>query len=95
MMSIDLIQPNIIEGDTEYKVAQVQRYLYQLVDQLNWALNTFDNMTVEPEVKNATTQELYAELRPMLDRLYAPRKMVEDLGLRVVNGKLCVVREVT
>jgi len=94
MTSYDLIQPNLSEGDSEAKVMQIQRYLYQLVEQLNWALNSLDGIATT-EVKQNTAEELFVEIKPMLDRLYASKKDIDDLGLRVVNGKLCVVREVT
>lgn len=94
MTSYDLIQPNLSEGDADAKVMQIQRYLYQLVEQLNWALNSLDGIATT-EVKQNTAEELFVEIKPMFDRLYAAKKDIDDLGLRVVDGKLCVVREVT
>lgn len=37
---IDIRQPNITAKTTQEKVLQMQSYLYQLSQQLNWALNT-------------------------------------------------------
>ena len=42
-MSIDLRYPNI-QGKTEAEqILQVKSYLHQLVEQLNWALNTVES----------------------------------------------------
>lgn len=40
---IDIRLPNITATDTEGKMAQMQSYMHQLVEQLNWALSTVDN----------------------------------------------------
>ena len=42
-MSIDIRLPNINAPTTEGQVAQMQSYMHQLVEQLNWALNTVGN----------------------------------------------------
>lgn len=42
-MNIDIRLPNITATDTEGKMAQMQSYMHQLVEQLNWALATVDN----------------------------------------------------
>lgn len=42
-MSIDIRFPNINAQSTEGQVAQMQSYMHQLVEQLNWALNTVAN----------------------------------------------------
>lgn len=39
-MNIDLRFPNITASTTEGQMAQMQSYVHQLVQQLNWALNT-------------------------------------------------------
>ena len=39
----DIRLPNITATDTEGKMAQMQSYMHQLVEQLNWALATVDN----------------------------------------------------
>ena len=41
-MSINLRLPNITATDDRGKVAQLQGYMFQLVEQLNWALNTLE-----------------------------------------------------
>ena len=42
-MNIDIRFPNINAQTTEGQVAQMQSYMHQLVEQLNWALNTVSN----------------------------------------------------
>ncbi len=42
-MGIDIRLPSITATDTDGKMAQMQSYMYQLVEQLNWALSTVDN----------------------------------------------------
>ena len=42
-MGIDIRFPNITATDTEGKMLQMQSYMHQLVEQLNWALSTVDN----------------------------------------------------
>lgn len=39
-MSIDIRLPNITAATAEGQMAEMQSYMYQLVQQLNWALNT-------------------------------------------------------
>lgn len=42
-MNIDLRFPNITSATPEGQMAEMQSYMHQLVQQLNWALNTIDN----------------------------------------------------
>ena len=42
-MGIDIRFPNITATDTDGQVAQLQSYLHQLVQQLNWGLNTLND----------------------------------------------------
>ena len=52
-MSYDIRLPNITGTDTGTRVAQMQTYLYQLVEQLNWALNTLNSAeSGDSEAKN-------------------------------------------
>lgn len=39
---VDIRLPNINGKTTEQQMAQIRSYLYQMVEQLNWALNTID-----------------------------------------------------
>ena len=42
-MGIDIRLPNITATDTDGKMSQMQSYMHQLVEQLNWALTSVDN----------------------------------------------------
>ena len=42
-MSVELRFPNITAQNTEGQMAQMQSYMHQLVQQLNWALSTIDS----------------------------------------------------
>ena len=42
-MSFDIKFPNITAGTEAGKIEQIRGYLYQLVEQLKWALNSIDN----------------------------------------------------
>ena len=53
-MSINIRLPNITAQNDAGKLAQVQSYMYQLVEQLNWALNTIETAgpgTAQPTIK--------------------------------------------
>lgn len=49
---IDIRLPSITATTESGKLQQVQSYMYQLVEQLNWALNNIDSISVTP-VKTA------------------------------------------
>ena len=56
-MSINLRLPNITESTPDGKLRQMQSYLYQVVEQLNWALNTIEtggNGSVVMQTKDTT-----------------------------------------
>ena len=60
-MSINIRLPNITAQNDAGKLAQVQSYMYQLVEQLNWALNTIETAstgTVLPTVKVQQSEAL-------------------------------------
>ena len=52
---VDLRLPNITATTSDGKLQQLHGYLQQLVQQLNWALNTVDNAAVQVERKVVTT----------------------------------------
>ena len=55
-MSIDLRLPNITAGTEGGQLVQIKSYLYQLTEQLQWALNTIETgKTNESVVLNAST----------------------------------------
>jgi hypothetical protein len=51
---IDIRLPNITAPTSEGKLQQMQGYLQQLVEQLNWALNAVDNAVTSAEQKAVT-----------------------------------------
>lgn len=51
---IDIRLPNITAPTSEGKLQQMQGYLQQLVEQLNWALNAVDNAVTSAERKAVT-----------------------------------------
>lgn len=63
---VDIRLPNINGKTTEQQMAQIRSYLYQMVEQLNWALNTIDtdNMTENRNIvvsKSDSMTELEAQ----------------------------------
>lgn len=60
-MSFNIRIPNITATSTADQIKQVHSYLYQVVEQLNWALNNIstssDNANVEVKVNSPTAQE--------------------------------------
>lgn len=60
-MSINIRLPNITAQNDAGKLAQMQSYMYQMVEQLNWALNTMETAgagTVLPTVKSQLSETL-------------------------------------
>lgn len=53
-MSIDIRLPNITATDEAGKLKQIQSYMHQLVEQLNWALNNIDSVSGTPTKKPST-----------------------------------------
>lgn len=53
-MSIDIRLPNITAPTDAGKLQQMQSYMHQLVQQLNWALNNIDSVSGTPSVKPST-----------------------------------------
>lgn len=65
-MSIDIRLPNITATNDAGKLSQMQSYMYQLVEQLNWALNTIEtvgtgNGTALPNVRVHQSEALSPE----------------------------------
>ena len=60
-MSMDIRLPNITATTAEGKLQQMQSYMYQLVEQLNWALNTVETVQsgyVSPSVKVTNSESM-------------------------------------
>lgn len=53
-MSIDIRLPNINAANEHGQLSQMRSYLYQLVEQLNWALNTVQDGAVQTVVQPMT-----------------------------------------
>lgn len=53
-MSIDIRLPNINSATEQGQLSQMRSYLYQLVEQLNWALNTVQDGAVQTVVQTMT-----------------------------------------
>lgn len=53
-MSVDIRLPNITATTDAGKLQQMHSYMYQLVEQLNWALNNIDSISGTPSVKPST-----------------------------------------
>lgn len=64
-MSFNIRIPNITASSTQEQIRQVHSYLFQVVEQLNWALNTIEstsasantNTTTSADSKSQTSQE--------------------------------------
>ena len=59
-MSIDIRFPNITATTEAGKLQQMQSYMHQLVEQLNWALNTVESA----QAGNATPAVVYQQREP-------------------------------
>lgn len=53
-MSIDIRLPNITATTEAGKLQQLQSYMHQLVEQLNWALNNIDSISNHPSATAST-----------------------------------------
>ena len=61
-MAVDIQLPNIKSMDTAGQVVEVKSYLYQMVQQLNWALNAIeagstDKVVLPESVSSAASPE--------------------------------------
>ena len=56
-MSINIRLPNITATNEQGKLAQMQSYMYQLVEQLNWALNTVETAGSGAVLPTASVQK--------------------------------------
>ena len=62
-MAIDIRLPNITATNTSGQVAQLQSYMYQMVQQLNWALNTI-NSAESGDTSNVVLNKQKGEITP-------------------------------
>lgn len=56
-MSINIRLPNITAANEQGKLAQMQSYMYQLVEQLNWALNTIETASSGTQLHTVSVQQ--------------------------------------
>ena len=66
-MSVKIRYPNITGGSEREQLAQIKSFLYQLVDQLNYALSTLDADDVTAQT-GSTAEHDYQELRALIMR---------------------------
>ena len=66
-MSVKIRYPNITGGSEREQLAQIKSFLYQLVDQLNYALSTLDTDTATAQT-GSTSDHDYEELRALIMR---------------------------
>ena len=62
-MNIDIRLPNITASTEAGKLQQMQSYMYQLVEQLNWALNTVESA----QAGNTSAPVVYQQNKPTTD----------------------------
>ena len=78
--------PNITAKDDSGKLAQVQSYMYQLVEQLNWALN---NVVTETSVTTAVASGTVASTGQSADQAQATFNSIKGLIIKsadIVNA---------
>ena len=96
-MSIDIRLPNITATTEEGKLQQMQSYMYQLVEQLNWALNTVESAqggntsaVVYQQKEPATAQEAeetFNSIKALIIKSADIVKAYEDTIFSDFNGK--------
>lgn len=64
-MSFDIRLPNITASTEAGKLQQIQSYMYQLVGQLNWALNNIGGIGGTPTAKSGTEASTASEDDPI------------------------------
>ncbi len=96
-MSIDIRLPNITASTEAGKLQQMQSYMYQLVEQLNWALNTVQSAqegntsaVVYQQKEPATPQEAedtFNSIKALIIKSADIVKAYEETILTDFNGK--------
>lgn len=96
-MSIDIRLPNITASTEAGKIQQMQSYMYQLVEQLNWALNTVNSAREgnaapvayqhgEPSTAQEA-EETFNSIKALIIKSADIAKAYEDIILTSFNGK--------
>lgn len=97
-MKIDIRLPNITAPTEAGKLQQMQSYMYQLVEQLNWALNTVETAqsgNATPAVKMVQSEELspkeseatFNSIKALIIKSADIVKAYEETILTNFNGK--------
>lgn len=93
MNNYNIPLPNVTNGNPETKLNEIQRYLFQLVDELNWILGTKDTKEAKSEPVN--TDEIVAEVKTILKRefddIYTTLSEYRSIGLVANDGMLCAI----
>lgn len=85
-MSIQFRLPNITATNDAGKLAQVQSYMYQLVEQLNWAMK---NVTTEASVSTAAAKGTVASPEQSAEQAYVTFNAIKSLIVKsaeIVNA---------
>ena len=96
-MSVELRFPNITATNTEGQVAQLQSYMHQLVQQLNWALSTIDtasngdtsNLVINTPKTDVTPEEAentFNSIKALIIKSADIVKAYEDTMKETFNG---------
>lgn len=77
-MGANIRLPNITAKDTEGKMTQMQSYMHQLVEQLNWALDTVDSAIVgnPNNIKMSSAQSSSMSEQDALDTFNAIKALI-------------------
>lgn len=97
-MSVDIRLPNITATTTDGQMAQMQSYMHQLVQQLNWALNTLDgalggntsSIVMSNRFKGVSTEEsldIFNSLKDLIIKSADIVEAYEETLTRRFNGK--------
>ena len=103
-MGIDIRFPNINAQTTEGQVAQMQSYMHQLVEQLNWALNTVtnaqsgnaSNIVIEKpreEISPEEAQDTFNSIKALIIKSADIVKAYEETMKTSYNGEYIAVSD--
>lgn len=95
MNNYNIPLPKVTNGTPENKLNEIQRYLFQLVDELNWILGTKDGDTKEAKSEPVNTDEIVAEVKTIIKRefddIYTTLREYRSIGLVANDGMLCAI----
>lgn len=85
-MSINFRLPNITATTPDGQLRQMQGYLYQTVEQLNWAMQAIENGTVTPEKSAVTAAQAVAEQEQKAAASFSEIKALIIKSADIVNA---------